>query len=229
MFATDDRRAFEATADVARGNSAIELKYRDLAKQISRDFGTEVLNITQDWIGVKRDQIRLWIWFRTAAESKAFRDPNGNFDGAKQQAVIVAAGRTLSRLRTPKRGILPGPRAKAKDTLVIFCDFESPARDNAFAAASGRGDEQVRNSLDNPDLWKVMSLWSNVVFFVYTEEQAARYANGAERERWRLAYWQLVHPFDEFGFAPLESFQIKVDSKETFENKFEGSSYYYFL
>lgn len=65
-------------------------------------------------------------------------------------------------------------------------------------------------------------------FFLYTDEQVKHYENSDMRKEWANRYFDLLAPYDEFGYFTREKFNIFLDSKENFDTNYSGNWYYYY-
>ena len=199
----------DRTIEVLRADAVIPAEFAELAGWISRTYGVNVLNVTLDSIRVAHEALdRIIVWFRTQAEADAFRRDR-NFDPAKQSAIAEHAGR-------------PG-------ILVVFSDIDRDLREVAVqAVGQGRWASLVDLLPDPAIVWKIESFMARVTVFLHTEVQVSAFRGTPEHERLDDAIWGLIHENDEFAIIPRESFAAVIDSKQNYDENFEGNGYYYY-
>lgn len=199
-----DKDEYEATSAIIRGVRPFPSAFAPLAQWIEATYATDVVNIVEDALSSGRP--RLVIWLRTKQQSDSFH-VGANFDRAKQHAVAA--------------------HARQSGALVVFRDFETLARERAIALPPDTVD-QLRLRLSDPALQAIRIAWTRVVFFVRTDGEAARFAEGPEFQRWSAQFLVEARANDEFGVLSEMPPSFGLDSEERFHRDFAGSWYNYF-
>jgi hypothetical protein len=178
----------------------------ELADWVQERYGLPVVDVQEDRIHLGP---RLTVWLRSAGDARAFHNARGSFDAARQRAIGEAAGR-------------PG-------VFVIFDSADEELRERAL----GQVDETAYTAaaaaaLDDPStMWKAYALFGQIFVFLHTDAQAAAVRGTPAATRITDAVWALARERDEFGVVPRASMNPVFDSKQTLDEKYEGSSYYY--
>ena len=87
---------------------------------------------------------------------------------------------------------------------------------------------QLKTELNCKDLWEISRCFSGTTFFLFTDEQLKQYENSETRKVWADKYFDLLEPYNEFGYFKRDNFNIYLDSKENFDNNYESNWYYYY-
>ncbi|MCR5862265.1 hypothetical protein LRS05_08950 [Flavobacterium sp. J372] len=88
--------------------------------------------------------------------------------------------------------------------------------------------DNLKQSLRDNNLWEISRMGAQVTFFLYTEEQVKQYEKSTVRKEWKNKYFDLLDPYNEFGYLSRDTFEINIDSKENFDNNFQSTWYYYY-
>ncbi|SKA89302.1 hypothetical protein SAMN06295879_1173 [Agreia bicolorata] len=211
-----DATAFATVADVVRGRTPVSPQDRELMDWIAKRYGVSVVAVLADRGRLPREpnRLRVAVWLETDAEAARFDSKGGNYDSKKQR---VIGTRVLADLSEDE----PMP-------FVVPQSFAGEARSDIYLHFTPQDIERIKAELAHP-LIRAVRIWTGAVVFLETDAQVAQFAESAERERWTDVIWRAIHKKDEFGAVPREAFSIRVDSEQTFQEKFEGNRYYYFL
>lgn len=117
---------------------------------------------------------------------------------------------------------------KVDNVWVIYSAFEPIARIDANESVPQEKIKQLLKELDNQDIWEISKGFSTATFFVYTEEQVKRYEFSETRKMWADRYFDLLAPYNEFGYFKRDLFNIYLDSKENFDKNYSSNWYYYY-
>jgi hypothetical protein len=211
-----DATAFAAVADVVRGRTPVSPQDRELMAWIARKYGVSVVAVLADRGRLAREpnRLRVAVWLGSNDEAARFHSRSGNYDPRKQRAI---GARVLADLSEDE----PMP-------LIVPKSFAAEARSDIYLHFTPQEIERIKVELAHP-LIKAVRIKTGVVVFLETDAQAAQFAESAERERWTDVIWRAIHEKDEFGAVPRDAFNIRIDSEQTFQERFEGNSYFYFL
>lgn len=226
-------KEYKVTKQIMLGKAEMNPDFRPLADFVDKEFGVRTINIIYDEIDNGRP--RLNICFEYARESKSFADESGySFDKDKEKLIIRKFRETLEQQQIiKKRGIFDffnndNAKYKTKSLFVIYSAFEPVARIEANEAVPLSKIKQLKEELGNKDLWEISRGLSGVTFFVYTKEQERHYENSEERKVWADKYFDLLEPYNEFGYFNRDMFNVYLDSKENFDDNYESSWFYYY-
>jgi hypothetical protein len=62
----------------------------------------------------------------------------------------------------------------------------------------------------------------------YTDAQANAYAAEGKREEYARKYFEMLKPYDEFGYLSEDTFVVHFDSKQNFDENYQSNWYYYY-
>jgi len=221
---------YKKTKLVKLGIEKINPAFMELAEWITTSYGTKVLNIYYDKITSDKNRPRLSIIFEFFEEAERFKDRIGNFDETKQK-VIADKFRQLQEKQNKKQNIsgrLFNGTGFATDRLyVIFTAFEPIAREEITKIVPEGKIEELQNVLAMQDLWKIYRQFSLTTFFFYTDAQLKRYSSDGTTEFLKQQYYNLLKHYDEFNYIKPDTYFIKFDTKENFDNHYQSSWFYY--
>jgi hypothetical protein len=209
---------YKSTKRVKIDGTPLPPVFRQLAQWVSARYDVHVLNVILDTIQ-PNNRPRLNVVLEWELDERKFREPSTNFDAAKQREVrdkfASIAGESLDRGTDIGR------------LLVVFSSFESVARREANWKVPKEDIEQLKKTLDWPDLWHVRRGFDAVTFFFCTDAQAKANEASGSRERFAQAYAKLIAPYDEFGYVARRPIPVQLDSKERFDSIYKGSWFDY--
>lgn len=229
-------KEYKATKQILLGKATINPDFVDLANFIDTTFGVKTINIIYDTID-KEKRPRLNICFEFEREKQSFNENGGhfNFDSKKQQIIANKFKQTLKEQKIVKEKRLfdfltksQNKKYKTDNIWVFYSAFEPIARIESNENIPQSKVDQLKNEIDNKDLWEISRAFSGTTFFLYTDEQAKRYENSETRKIWADKYFNILEPYNEFGYFKRDNFSIYLDSKENFDNNYESNWYYYY-
>ena len=228
---------YKATKQIMLGKATINPDFRKLADFIDQTFGVKTVNIIYDTIDNGK-RPRLNICFEFEQEQKCFYENNRyiNYDSKKQEIIAAKFKQTVKEQKIVSGNGLFDFSAKSRteeyktnNVWVCYSAFEPVARSEANENISKAKVSQLKKELDNKDLWEISKAFSTTTFFLYTDEQMKRYENSEARKIWADKYFDLLEPYNEFGYFKRDKFNINLDSKENFDNNYKSNWYYYYL
>ena len=212
------------------GEAKMNPNFRELADFIDQTFGVKTINIVCDNINRKK-RLRLEIYFEFEQERSKFRINNEvfKFDRKKQE---IIADKFIKTLKEPKieKGLFSiftkfrNRKYKPENIFVGYSAFKSEAKMEANKKIPYTQIVQLQEELDCKDLCSISRFFSAPTFFLYTNNQARFYKNSEIIKIWTDKYFELLEPYNDFGYFERDKFEIYLDSKENFENNYE--SYY---
>lgn len=229
-------KEYKATKKIMLGKGTMNPDFRNLADFIDQTFGVKTINILYDTYDRKK-RPRLNICFEFDKEKQSFNKNNGhlNFDSKKQKLIADKFTQTLKDQKIEKeKGLIDffeksqTEKYKTDNVLVYFSAFEPIARIEANQNVPQDKVVQLKKELKNNDLWEISKAFSWITFFVYTDEQVKRYENSETRKIWADKYFDILEPYNEFGYFNRDKFNVYLDSKENFDNNYQSNWFYYY-
>lgn len=229
-------KEYKATKQIMLGKTTMNPDFRQLADFIDQTFGVKTINIIYDTID-KEKRPRLNICFEFEREKQSFNENSGhfNFDSKKQKIIADMFKQTLKEQKIVKgKGLFDfltkpqNEKYKTGNVWVFYSAFEPIARIEANESVPQDKVVQIKKELDNEELWEISRAFSGTTFFLYSDEQVKRYENSETRKVWADKYFDILEPYNEFGYFKREKFNVYLDSKENFDNNYESNWYYYY-
>lgn len=233
---TPSDKDYKATKRIMLGKAAMNPDFKILAEFIDQTFGVKTINIIYDAPN-KEERSRLNICFEFSREKNSFNENNGhfNFDSQKQKIIADKFKQTLKEQKIiNEKGLFdffskaPIEKHITNNVLVYYSAFEPIARDEANGNVPQSEVVKLKNELGNKDLWEISRAFSGATFFLYTNEQVKHYENSEIRKVWADKYFDLLEPYNEFGYFRRNDFNVYLDSKENFDSNYECNWYYYY-
>ncbi len=173
------------------------------------------------------------ICFELAKDAGNFRNGDEGFDGSRQNAIADKFRELYAKNHVFKRrwfafSELASPKYNAENIFIYFTAFEPIAKIEANEKVTKSDINNVKQKLNNADIWLISPTFSAAIFFVYTDEQLKRYEDSPEKQQWADAYFDVLKQYDEFGYFKREMFGISVDSKQNFDENYSSNWYYYY-
>jgi hypothetical protein len=230
-------KEYKLTKRIMLGKETMNPDFRTLADFIDRTFNVKTINIVTDTIDNEKTQ-RIGIYFEHSLEEESFHenDGYGNFDSNKQKIIADKFKQTIIEKGLIKRDGLfnfwtkNGKVKYNSDSIrVYYSAFEPIAKDEANYSIPQDNVLQLKAELNCKDLWEISRYLARTTFFLFTDEQVKQYENSETQKIWADKYFDLLEPYNEFGYFKRETFKILLDSKENFDNNFESNRYYYYL
>ncbi len=227
---------YKETKLIKEGKSSISSDFKPLADWIDKNYKVNVLNIFYDITtgAYNKPFPRLNIIFENKEDELQFKNGFWNFNPDRQKAVSIKFDELVNR-KTKEQAIPFWSFTKNKQykyetqgLLVIFSSFKPIARDETNEGIQEIEIDNLINEINNPDIWKLVRFAAGATFFFYTDKQADNAKATGYTQQLADKYFDLLKKHDKFNYFERKTFSISVDSKENFDNKYEGNWYYYF-
>jgi hypothetical protein len=210
-------KEYKLTKQIKRGKISLRAPLEELAEWISLTRDVSVLNIIYDR-GTSNRKPRLQIILEHSFEARKFRS-GVNYNPSEQKAIT---NRFLEIIRREQLA-----RFDLNGLFVIFSAFAPLAKEEADSRISDSDIEVLKKRIGNPDLWEISRCFGHVTFFFYTDAQLKMYSAQGKKNEYASTYFELLKPHDEFDYLKREDFEISFDSKQNFDDNYEGSWFYY--
>jgi hypothetical protein len=229
-------KEYKSTKQIMLGKKAINSDFLPLADFIDKTFDVRTINIVYDTID-KGTRPRIGIYFEFEWEKQSFNKSNGvvNFDSKKQDLIADKFKQTIiEQGLIKKKGLFDfwtkseNEKYRTENIWVYYSAFEPIARDEANESIPQDKVMQLKTELNCNDLWEISRFFSGTTFFLYTDEQVRQYENSETRKIWTDKYFDLLEPYNEFGYFKRDKFNVYLDSKENFDNNYESNWFYYY-
>ena len=110
---------------------------------------------------------------------------------------------------------------------VMFHAFSPIALAEADEQVSPRQIAAMKKRI-GPELWHIQHAFGQVVFFFYTDKQVKKHKAAGKEKICADLYFDVLKPYDEFGYLKRNKCRVRFDSKENFDNNYQGNWYYYY-
>ncbi len=228
-------KEYRETKQIMLGNAAMKPEFLPLAQWIDHTYGVKTINILCYTRDVGKSPY-LEICFETFREKLLFSMQNGiTYSEEKQLSVARKFLQTLQDQEFTASSIFSHLKEQmkqtpnlAQDIWVVFSAFEPVARIDANLSIPQAQLDKLVQSLRNNDLWDISRGFSEATFFVYTDDQVKQYENSDTHKEWADKYFDLLEPYNVFGYFKRENFSVHLDSKENFDKNYQSNWYYYY-
>lgn len=227
-------KEYKATKQIMLGKATMPPDFTELADFIDTTFGVKTINIIYDTID-KGGYPRLNICFEFEQEKQSFNNGYFNLDSRKQKIISDKFKKTVrDQQMLTRKGLFSfftksrSERYKTNNVWVYYSAFEPLARAEANWNVPQHKVVQLKKDLNNGDLWEISNSFSTTTFFLYTDEQVRRYEGSEVRKLWANKYFDILDPYNEFGYFKRDEFNILLDSKENFDTNYQSNWYYYY-
>lgn len=106
--------------------------------------------------------------------------------------------------------------------------FSSVAMQEAQSNIPAEQLAALRTKYTGPDVWELHFPGNDIRVFFFTDQQKAANTGNTLYQRLLQEYYDLLKPYDEFDYFHWEEMKLILDSKENFDNKYQGNWYYYY-
>ena len=207
--------SYQETKQIMLGNASMKQEFQPLADWIKEVYGVKPINIIYEYVDVVQ-RPRLEICFEFVNETSSFMKNKLFFDDKKGNAILDKFKQLLQS------------KYNTDNMFVIVGNFSKIAKEDINNSIPKNELEMLQNELSCKDLWTIDKCFSNVTFFLYTDEQVKKYKNSDIVTEWTDKYFSLLKKYDIFDYFKRDEFSISLDSKEVFDTNFKGSWFYYY-
>lgn len=208
-------RNFIQTKKILLGHKSLNKGHIELADFVQKRFSVQVINVI---CTKKRDSINLALWFKYESEVELFYRERFVVDLRKKNVILNKFKRITNN------------EYNTDSIHLSYHAFETLAKEEANRNITELEILELKEKLQCNDLWEISHcLADDVVFFLYEDKQVRLYKERGFIDIWSEMYLDLLNRYDEFGFFTKETFHIRLDSKENFDNNFNSNWYYYYV
>lgn len=214
MISFSDKEYIE-TKQVKLGKAKIEAPFNELSSKIEKKYKVKPLNIHYDYLK-HNGKPRIQIIFDKYIDQKKFQS-RGIFPDKTKQIEIIEMLHSLELFKS---------NYPIDEILVLFSSFEPIAKQEANNSIPENRIEELKTSIDNPNLWAIWRSFSTATFFFYTKAQVEE-AQKSILPDLTDAYYNLIKKYDTFDYLNRNDFYIDLDDKEKFDTVYRSNWFYY--
>ncbi len=222
-------RAYKESKEIILAKALLKLEFKALAEWIDEKYKVKTRNIFYDVINKNCPRIDIIFEYKKEMEKFIYK---GNYNKRYQEEIASKFKEIMDdqvRENLPCMFFSSGKeKYKTKDIFVIFSDFETVAKMEAYEKVSKQETDELIKKIGNPDLWGISPMFSTVTFFVFTNKQLEKYWDSNELKEWENLYYNILVKYDDFSYCKREDFSLKLDSKENFDKYYKSNWYYYY-
>ena len=207
--------SYQETKQIMLGNASIKQEFQSLVDWINEIYRVKPINIIYEYVDVVQ-RPRLEICFEFDNEISLFMRNKLFFDDNKGNAILDKFKQLLQS------------KYNTDNMFVIFGNFSKIAKEDINNSITKNELEILQNVLNSKDLWTIDKCFSNITFFLYTDEQVKKYKNSDIVKEWTDKYFSLLKKYDIFDYFVREDFSVLLDSKENFDTNFKSNWFYYY-
>ncbi|WP_299261419.1 hypothetical protein [uncultured Aquimarina sp.] len=215
---------YKKTKLIKQGKSRIDEKFENLAKWISEKYNVNVLDI-QEKFNEDDNGIRIAVNVETLKEEQKFKMSEHWLSGVpdiRQKEIAEKYTQIRNSLKVIKR--IP----KIDDIFVVCFAFEPLAKEEVNLLIPEKRIENIYKELELPEIWKISRCFENATLFVYKDKQKNKIKNSTKFKLIEDKYFDLLKEYDEFNYWKRENIEIKIDSKQNFDDNYESNWIHYY-
>ncbi len=223
---------FQKAKLIKQGRADIHPDFKPLADWIYKTYGVNPIDINYT---IQYNRPTLEVALEFIRDKEKFKGLDiFSYDGEKQFAIANQFVAITKKYRVIKKwgpfNLFSKHRDKynTHDLLVAFSSFESAAMNETTINIPYDKINDLKKQVANKGIWEIATLSSGAIFFFYTNAQVEESETNGVKKELSLQYYDLLKEYDEFNYFDRESFSVSLDSKEDFDNKFNGNWYDYF-
>lgn len=222
MVSTIDKE-YKETKKIILNKKNLNLKYQKLKDYISNEFDVEVANIYVDVCKTyRRKDNRIQIILKTNKDCEKFINheyKNGVldfFDTENNKKIY-------NEIMTNYKNIIKFPDLK---THIAYSSFERVALEELYNHISHKAIKELKQEIGE-EIWEIKNTFSFIYVMCFKNNQINLCENKYKFKIQKTIYQELKKN-DLYGFiTDYNQVNIKFDSKENFDAKYEGSWFYY--
>lgn len=222
---TINDKEFRESKKIYFGKNKIKNEYISLKEFITKEFNVEVLNIAVDIVKRGNEKSnRVQVILKTDSDfKKYFFNPHPT-DGVWNPNDTEANKRISEEIKLNYRNILKIPDEKF---FIIGSSFENIARQEIYGQINNYLPNKLMNELNENKIWMIKLAFTCTYVMCYNTSQINEIENKYKKIIQNKIITELKknNPYD---FISLENPLIVFDSKENFDNNYQGNWFYYF-
>lgn len=215
---------YKKTKFIKQGKTSISENIEYFAKWISEHYDVNVLDI-QEKFNENESELRIEIYLETLKDEFKLKMSEHFFADIdlKIQKEIVEK---YIQIRNSSNGLKKLP--KMNDFFIACFAFEPLAKEESNLLIPEKRIEKIYKELEITEIWKISRCFENVTLFVYKDVQKEIIKNSNKFKLIEDTYFDLLKEYDEFDYWKRESFKIRIDSKQNFDDNYESNWIQYY-
>lgn len=207
-----------ATKNIKNSDIYLVAPFDELADWISKNYNVIVLNVIYDKI-IPDLEPRLQVILEFDKDEYKFHDKNCsmNFDKSKQ---LEIKNKFIEIIKRDK-----SLQFEYERLIVVFSSFEHIAIEEANYKITTEDLDNLKKTFKNLNIWKIRPAFGSATIFFFTDTQLSDNKN--KQILFNEKYFEVLKKYDEFNYININNFNINLDSKENFDDNYQGSWFYY--
>ncbi len=202
-------------------NNEIELEpvQKDFVDLLSKKYNAKILCYFYNYVIQNHEKRpRLDIIVERTNDYNKFLNENLNFKTQIQNEILTEF----------KKLTVFNEIENNKKIFVSFHDFEENAIIEAHGHIKDEDLKKIAESIDKENIWIIKKFFQGITIFLYRERTISLETKNTILELFKKQYFSKLKQYDEFNYCTLNSLNVKFDTKENFEENYQGSWFYYF-
>ncbi|MFN6378733.1 MAG: hypothetical protein ACK4WD_05625 [Flavobacteriales bacterium] len=209
---------YKDTIQIISGERTLPEISQRLIKWINKEYEVQAINVYYDKI-IPDDRRRIQIIFENSEDNAKFHENGiGNYLVEKQKAISEKYIELVKQMGL--KDDYP-----TDNVFVCFSEFSSIYRSNIYNSVPKDQLNELFEKYKNQHVWEIKVYGSGLIVFFYTNDEKNSRDYDKMIENLQTEYFSLLKPFDEFGY--LNNTWVKKESKEDFDNIYEGNWFYW--
>jgi hypothetical protein len=195
-----------------------EPEFAELSQWISSKYNVCVVNILYRTIDEGLPTLRIYVKYND--EENKFHDEYGQINLKTEKEIIEKFKEILKKNSITKY--------KTEKIFVFIYSFERVAVEEANSKVSTEDINMLLEKSQIGIIWTINKSYDSAIIFLYSNSQVKNFSISKEKKKLDEEYYQLIKKYDEFNYLEKNKFSLRLDSKENFENKYDGNWGHYF-
>lgn len=209
---------YKDTLEVKRKEKKLPEISQRLISWINKEYEVQAINIYFDK-NIPDDRPRIQVIFDNAEDKAKFLENGiGNYLREKQKSISVQYIELVKELGLKESH-------QTDNVFVCYSEFSSINKSNIYNSVPKDRLGELFEKYKNQHVWQIQVYGSGLIVFFYTNNEKNNPDNDTMIENLQNEYFSLIKPFDEFGY--LSKTWVKKESKEDFDNIYEGNWFYW--
>ena len=221
---------------IKQGKKKISPEFKELADWISNKYKVNIINICHELMD-SQNRIRIGIAVETYDEYLKFKEDDerwSNYDEKIQNDIAekyIELNNQVLRIKSEEKvlGLInKHKKLIPNDIFVAPSAFEPIAMEDANTQIPEIKVKQIISNYDSSNIWMISKLFRTATLFVYYQEQKSDLENSTDFKKIENDYFDLLKEYDEFNYWKRKDFNLGIDTKQNFDENYEGNWYYYY-
>lgn len=220
MILVDDNTYYE-TLEILRGNKQLSEIFVELKEWLFVKYHIHAYNFEFKEFDINKPARRNSLKIMLSSSDEFWSMFAGfNFDNYKQMAIAekfynLAQKHNLENINT------------YYGAFVTYVDFSEEMRVNYFRRAYNLISKPLTEKYKIYSVWQLFDKFSQLTVFYRNEINVKTNQFIGISKQIKDEFYETLHRLDEFNVFTYDTFDVRFDSKENLDNKYEGNLFYY--